>query len=378
MKVNHASVLYEDFIYVFGGYCSGEDFKSHQPIQVNRFNTRTMQWANLTSIYHYQVSRDVPFDRYGHTVVSYQDKIYLWGGRDDESPCNKLYQFDVTTLTWSQPPVKGSIPYSRDGHSAAVKDDCMYIFGGYETDSESYSQQIHVLNLTNFHWKLVQTTGQTPSARDFPTMACLNDYLYVFGGRSETYGLHDSRYEFYDDTLFRFDIEKSHWSIVQTQSSPIGRRSHSAFVYNGKLYIFGGYNAQLKSHFNDLDCFDPEERVWRNICIKGSGPCPRRRQCCVLSGDQVYIFGGTSPKPGCTGVAEIDEISDSAMNNLRDHCDLYVLDFSPTLKTLAKLECMQLGLDTCQLPHSLIQEIECESEKSEAAGRSARHYSIFG
>lgn len=365
-KVNHASVLFDDFIYVFGGYCSGQDFEQHQPIEVNRFNTRTMQWANLTDIYKYREPADVPFNRYGHTVVSHEDKIYLWGGRDDESSCNTLYQFDVSTHTWRRPEVKGCIPYSRDGHSAAVKDDCMYIFGGWEADSEVYSQQIHLLNLKTFHWRLVTTTGESPSSRDFPTMTCLNDYLYVFGGRGDALGLNQSGHDFYDDNLFQFDIKRYHWSRVPTKSSPIGRRSHSAFVYNNKLYIFGGFNALIPKHFNDLHCFNPKDNTWTEISINGNGPCPRRRQCCVLSDHQLYIFGGTSPESEYIPITgAVDQVSNSHPHALLDHSDLYVLDFSPSLKTLAKLECIRLGLDTRQLPHSLKEEIEVASEKSE-------------
>lgn len=36
-----------------------------------------------------------PYQRYGHTVVEYGGKAYLWGGRNDEfGACSKMYCFD--------------------------------------------------------------------------------------------------------------------------------------------------------------------------------------------------------------------------------------------------------------------------------------------
>lgn len=32
---------------------------------------------------------------------------------------------------------------------------------------------------------------------------------------------------------------------------------------------------------------------WSMIKVKGQGPTARRRQCCCVIGDKVYLFGGT-------------------------------------------------------------------------------------
>ena len=75
---------------------------------------------------------DWPFQRYGHTVAAHGDSIYLFGGRNDEAPCNTLYRFCTKSYSWSRPRVSGAVPAERDGHSACIIGDHMYIFGGYE------------------------------------------------------------------------------------------------------------------------------------------------------------------------------------------------------------------------------------------------------
>lgn len=37
----------------------------------------------------------VPYQRYGHTVVAYNGKAYLWGGRNDEyGACSRMHVYD--------------------------------------------------------------------------------------------------------------------------------------------------------------------------------------------------------------------------------------------------------------------------------------------
>jgi N-acetylneuraminic acid mutarotase len=64
-------------------------------------------------------------------------------------------------------------------------------------------------------------------------------------------------------------------------------------VFNGLIYIFGGYNGLLDLHFNDLHCFDPVKNVWHLVETRGTSPKARRRQSCIVIGKKMYLFGGT-------------------------------------------------------------------------------------
>lgn len=86
-------------------------------------------------------------------------------------------------------------------------------------------------------------------------------------------------------------IDRKHPNTVG--AVPLGRRSHSAFVYNNLLYTFGGYNGINDEHFNDLYCFDPEKNQWSLVTTRGITPKPRRRQVCLVIDKRLYLFGGT-------------------------------------------------------------------------------------
>lgn len=162
---------------------------------------------------------------------------------------------------------------------------------------------------------------------------------------------------------YQYNISNSTetWSKPETVNSPIGRRSHSAFVYNGQLYIFGGYNGLLGEHYNDLWCFNPATNVWSRVVTHGKeagcgmgigvGPSPRRRQSCCLIGSKLYLFGGTSP------IGESSRI-EYPESRLKDQNDLHILDFSSSLETLSKLAIIKHQLDTTYLPASVQYDVE--------------------
>lgn len=96
------------------------------------------------------------------------------------------------------------------------------------------------------------------------------------------------------------------------------------------MYIFGGFNNVIGSHFNDLYEFNPLTLLWR--CVKTRGidnPVPRRRQCCLVVDNQMYMFGGTSPVSTVTVSSNSNEQLDldAIRTGLYDQSDLYVFDF---------------------------------------------------
>ncbi|XP_037394361.1 kelch domain-containing protein 3 [Pygocentrus nattereri] len=332
-RVNHAAVAVGHKVYSFGGYCSGEDYETFRQIDVHVFNTVSLRWMKLPPVRTggREHAREVPYMRYGHTAVLVDDTIYIWGGRNDtEGACNVLYAFDVNNHRWYTPKISGTVPGARDGHSACVLGKAMYIFGGYEQLADCFSNDIHKLDTTTMCWSLINATGTPARWRDFHSATIIGTKMFVFGGRADRFGPFHSNNEIYCNKIKVFDTETNSW--LNTPSTPLlpeGRRSHSAFAYNGELYIFGGYNARLDRHFNDLWKFNPGEFICPCVCCS---PCPEQGM-----GDEF---------------------------NLMDHSDLYILDFSPDLKTLCKIAVIQFSLDQSGLPHDIRWELAAMTTNS--------------
>jgi len=358
-RVNHAAVTVGERVYSFGGYCTGEDYKEARPMDIYVLQTATLRWFAMP-LPTDSKSDNVPFQRYGHTAVAHGNCAYIWGGRNDLHACNKLYCYDTVTGRWTRVVTTGQTPRARDGHSACVINNRMYIFGGYEEDFDRFTQDVHALDFETMTWYYVVTKSTPPKWRDFHSACAIGHYMYIFGGRGDRQGPYHSPDEDYCNQIMYLDTASRTWHTPKTLGSPpSGRRSHSAFVYKGQLYIFGGYNGLNNCHYGDMYKYDPLSTRWTIVKIWGKGPCARRRHGCCMVGDKLYIFGGTSPYP--SGVQPPPSLmlhmQDGIDPSLMDHNDLYVLDFAPTLKTLCKMVIIKHGLDASCLPYELRWEI---------------------
>ena len=350
-RVNHAAVSIGELIYSFGGYCTGEDYETTRPIDIHILDTRCYRWKALPVPAESDPDfHAVPYQRYGHTSVVYGDFAYIWGGRnDDKGASNVLHCFDTTRRRWMIIEATGNVPGARDGHSACVIQNKMYIFGGYEEWLDRFSNDIHEFSFNTCAWSLLVTSGTPARWRDFQSATSIGHTMYIFGGRGDRAGPFHTSHEVYCNRLLAFDTQSYTWyDPAPGGMIPAGRRSHSAFNYKNELYLFGGYNGIQDVHFSDIYKYSPASNSWSLVKAHGDSPCPRRRQCCSVIGDRVFLFGGTSP---CTAVMEGTEF------NLMDHSDLFVLDFAPSLKTLCLLRVHQINLDTQGLPRDVKHEL---------------------
>ena len=331
---NHASAAVEHIIYSFGHYTL-EDYDRKRPVVVHSLDTSTLEWSSVA--YTYDSMDDIPFNRYGHTVIADGNMIYLWGGRNYEHACNVFYAFNSLTLKWNRPKVSGITPDARARHSTAVCKRKMYIFGGYEADSERYFQDVHSLDLDTFTWNYIVTDGIPPAGVMSPSLSCIDETLYVFGGRSGKEG--PPYEEVSENSIVCLDLRSLTWSRPVTENAPSGRIGHSAFVFNKCIYIFGGYNDEFPgySHFNDLHMYNPVAREWTEVSTQAAPPCPRHGQSCHLVKSQLFLFGG--------------------MRSFVLLTDLFVLDLAASLETLAKLVIIKHGLSTTHIPARIQKEI---------------------
>ncbi|GFU24038.1 kelch domain-containing protein 3, partial [Nephila pilipes] len=359
-RANHAAVAIGHRIYSFGGFCTDNMPKY---MDVCCFDTISLKWFMA----NYRITNQSPRSCFGHSVVAYKDRIYLWGGESFFRSCNTLYCFEYGTLSWSIPETSGEGPKITDGHSACVIGDYMYIFGGYEEDTFGFSDKVFRINLITFNWETVLTHGLPPSKRDFHTASVIGNFMYIFGGRSAR----DSGEDYYLNDIMCLDTDSMVWSTPFCSGRlPNGRRSHSAVVYKGEIYIIGGFDGVTLRHLNDVFKYNPVNSEWIELKVNGEPPCPRKRHCAVLVKDSIYLYGGSSP------AQSIVIARDEGSLDMQEHSDLYVLEFFPTLKRLSILNIVDNRIDADDLPIALKEEIEwLKSQSRPAFGR--RNYSAF-
>ena len=300
-------------VYSFGGYIYGSVLPQ---MDVHVFNTVSLRCRKLTPVMTGRDSLEVPSARLWHTAVLIEDIVYIWGGCHKEL-CNILYAFDVDTHRWFKPLVSGTVPEPRYCHSACVLRKVMYVYGGCLDDGDS--NQIYKLDTNTMVWTLLDTSG----IKSFPHSATIiGTRMFVFDGRLCV-----------GNSIRVFDTETNSWMNTRSAELPLkGRWYHGAFSYNGELYIFGGRCSE--QDLNDLWKFNPETFSWNQVEPKGKRLPTMSKMCCCMVGDRIVL---------------IDRL------NAPD--DLYILDLSPSLKTLCKLAVIQYHLEQAELPHDIRWEL---------------------
>jgi len=74
-----------------------------------------------------------PKPRASFSSAVYNDKLYIYGGQDDDNcKLDDIWEFDPTANSWRHIPIQeGALrPLCRSGHSAVTHGTKMYIFGG--------------------------------------------------------------------------------------------------------------------------------------------------------------------------------------------------------------------------------------------------------
>ncbi|GFU25365.1 kelch domain-containing protein 3 [Trichonephila clavipes] len=172
--------------------------------------------------------------------------------------------------------------------------------------------------------------GCPPSKRDFHSASVIDNCMYIFGGRGL---VEESDVECYPNKIMYLDTNSMMWSVPCTDAqAPCGRRSHTAVVYKGEIYIIGGFDGTKLRHLNDTFRYNPVSQEWTEMKVQGKPPFPSPKN--DNDNDHGVFFSEVFIYP-------------------REHSDLYVLDFFPTLKRLATLKVVENNMDTNGLPSEL-------------------------
>lgn len=95
--------------------------------------------------------------RTGHDCILVKDKVYLFGGTDDDDRKNDLHVYDIYLSKWTLLPNKGKQPMPRSGAKGVHFEDKLYFFGGYQKKSGNFYRDLFYYDLLNEMWHEVPT-----------------------------------------------------------------------------------------------------------------------------------------------------------------------------------------------------------------------------
>ncbi|KAF9132303.1 Negative regulator of mitotic exit [Mortierella sp. 14UC] len=233
-----------------------------------------------------------PFPRFQHTSSSTPTgtDIFLYGGSQFGSPKGDLYVIDSVSLQCQLiTPAGAEPPIPKSGHTAVNIGQYIIFFGGWDSTTGQCDDTLHVYHTIRKEWNRPPIQGQLPAPRHSHSGCNVGSTMYIFGGQVDDYYLGD---------IVAMDMktitQNPRWEVIEPQTeSPPARSGHSAAVYEGRIYIFGGADADY--FYNDIWCFDTRALTWTPIPASGYLPTGRHGHSCAIVDGVLYIFGGSSP-----------------------------------------------------------------------------------
>lgn len=257
------------------------------------------------------VSNDIWSKRQDFASVVYNDEIYVIGGYDvTVRGKNDCYREDVYksadgvdwTLLTDNAPFKG-----RRGHRAVVLGGSIYVAGGFYSDEETgargYKNDVWKSN-DGITWEEVSIDIPTPwvPRKDFG-MISSNSGIYVFGGFRQLDGVGPQ----YLDDVWKFDGRS--WTQLTDATMPGGRSAFAYELVGDEIYIqggsfFGANQSRTGNVDSSVDYWDSlwkldtknDDAEWEHL--KDSAPiesCNRRSDhSLVYFNNKLWLFSGRS------------------------------------------------------------------------------------
>ncbi|KIW19229.1 hypothetical protein PV08_03523 [Exophiala spinifera] len=182
-RYGHTLNILGSKIYIFGGQVEGYFFNDLIAFDLNALQNPSNQWEFLieNSTDSLPANGKVPPPRTNHTIVSYNDQLFLFGGTNGTRWFNDVWTYSPVTNSWKQEDCIGYIPAPREGHSAALVGDVMYIFGG-RTEEGTDLGDLAAFRISSKRWYTFQNMGPSPSPRSGHSMTAYRDKIIVLAG----------------------------------------------------------------------------------------------------------------------------------------------------------------------------------------------------
>lgn len=283
-------------------------------------------------------AKNMSYNRFGHTCVCYQNKLFIYGGRTKFNSDNKettdllngLDYFNLDDNIWYSPAIPSkNAPRPRRNHIAEIIGSQMIIHGGIN-ENEEILDGCHLLNLSNpLKWIKVSISSFMKGPCCYGHAAALvvplairNSYRfsiykypdntvtktnsldkikevgwYIFGGKTKEEGGLSN-----DLWVLCLGKKPLEWKKIEDDKGqrPSPRYYHSMNYYEDGnfLIIHGGRNDEQSDSFalNDTYLFDLEQLEWTRIelysQLKNFKILSRCGHSAVVFSNKMIVFGG--------------------------------------------------------------------------------------
>ncbi|XP_074786402.1 multiple epidermal growth factor-like domains protein 8, partial [Athene noctua] len=214
------------------------------------YNFTTNRWSRLELT-------PAPAPRHSHVAVCWRDALVLSGGElAGGALARDVWVFDPFRGGWRElHPQNGTRPPGLAGHAAALVDDWLYIFGG-RTAEDVFSSQLFRFHLETWGWEQVVPWGGKPPAAAGHSMVFHppSRTLLVYGGHRPS----TARFSMRVNATDLFHVDLRHWTTLRARDGARGPRErafHTATIVGDYMVVYGG---NVHIHYHEEKCYEDE------------------------------------------------------------------------------------------------------------------------
>lgn len=192
-------------------------------------------WATNNGVDWTQIEFNASFtERAGHSLVVFQDKIWLFGGLDELGEYQNDLHVSEDGAIWDRITL-GVLDISDRAYAKMVVfNDKLYLIGG-SNKTEDFKEVWESENGTD--WKLVAQGNEVPANRFFNVFTYRDKLILVD--------------QFIDNKIWYSD-DAITWKSVEENIQYTKRQASSSLPHNDKIYIIGGMETKSNGSFGDM------------------------------------------------------------------------------------------------------------------------------
>ncbi|KAJ8976992.1 hypothetical protein NQ317_013993 [Molorchus minor] len=258
MRYGHSTVIYGDKIFLYGGVLGNRGPTS----ELWAFDISAKTWENITvkaasCNNGYLMCGPIKLAGHSSTIVinnisqKADRMVIIFGHSPDLGYLNTVQEYYFGTREWYIINTKGYPVKGGYGHSASWDPltGKIYVYGGIISEGESVqfiSKNLYSYEPNERIWMLL---ADAPSARFLHTATFISEgLLFVFGGNTHNDSSHSTEAKCYSSEMLTYDVLCDTWNTITTPKDinvDLARYGHSAVVFEGSLYIYGGFDGQM-------------------------------------------------------------------------------------------------------------------------------------
>nr|XP_019956159.1 PREDICTED: kelch-like protein 9 [Paralichthys olivaceus] len=241
-RYQHGVALLGGFLFIVGGQ-STYDTKGKTAIDsAYRYDPRFDRWLQIASLNE---------KRTFFHLSALKGKLFAVGGRNASGEIDTVECYNLRKNEWT---FVTSMVEPHYGHAGTVHGNLMYISGGITRDT--FQKELWCYDAAADTWS---RRADMRELRGLHCMCTVGDRLYVMGGN------HFRGSSDYDDVLGceYYSPETDQWSVVAPM--PRGQSDVGVTVFNGQIYVVGGYSWNSRCMVEIVQRYDPEQDAWDRV-----------------------------------------------------------------------------------------------------------------